>query len=604
MSKMRGRILIPLPNTGAMGRKRNSFYLRSIFILALCIFGLLQYHNFNYLDNREAVLNEVTNDSVDAIMSMVPAPLHKYLTPHTRNHSTAAGALLLNASGAALGGSASAAAATTINFDVYHPPNMTEIKRHIIRYNDMQMVLNEDTFGPLQNDSVIIVIQVHTRITYLRHLIVSLAQARDISKTLLIFSHDYYDDDINDLVQQIDFCKVLQIFYPYSIQTHPNEFPGVDPNDCPRNIKKEQALIRNCNNALYPDLYGHYREAKFTQTKHHWWWKANRVFNELEVTRFHTGLVLFLEEDHYVAEDFLYLLDMMQKRTKDLCPQCNVLSLGTYLKTFNYYTYHSKTNKKSYASSLISTNSLLGYNRNNNRNSLQLAASSSSSQSAQSSSTTSFKNAKAYVGDTVDTDGNSSNHNNQKKNTATSYSSTSNTNNNENSNNSNNKNGAQTWSYHVLPSLYSVYQKVEVMAWVSSKHNMGFAFNRTTWLGIRRCARHFCGYDDYNWDWSLQHVSQQCLQHKLHAMIVKGPRVFHIGECGVHHKNKNCESNQVISKVQQVLRIARKSHQLFPRSLTLTVPSLVKKSKLRKGNGGWGDRRDHELCLNMTLPRR
>lgn len=191
---------------------------------------------------------------------------------------------------------------------MYHPPNITEIKRQIVRYNDMQMVLNEDVFGPLQNDSVIIVVQVHTRITYLRHLIVSLAQARDISKVLLVFSHDYYDDDINDLVQQIDFCKVMQIFYPYSIQTHPNEYPGVDPNDCPRNIKKEQcvlaiaismaisisipcsrALITNCNNAMYPDLYGHYREAKFTQTKHHWIWKANRVFNELEVTRYHTG---------------------------------------------------------------------------------------------------------------------------------------------------------------------------------------------------------------------------------------------------------------------------------------------------------------------------
>lgn len=44
---------------------------------------------------------------------------------------------------------------------------------------------------------------------------------------------------------------------------------------------------------MYPDLYGHYREAKFTQTKHHWIWKANRVFNELEVTRFHTGMQIF-----------------------------------------------------------------------------------------------------------------------------------------------------------------------------------------------------------------------------------------------------------------------------------------------------------------------
>ncbi|XP_064551278.1 alpha-1,6-mannosyl-glycoprotein 2-beta-N-acetylglucosaminyltransferase isoform X2 [Drosophila montana] len=511
MSKMRGRVLIPLPNTGAMGRKRNNFYMRSVFILALCIFGLLQYHNFNYLDSRDAMLGDaVTNDSTDAILSMVPAPLHKYLTPHTRNHSATATVLQLNSSvsGLSSSGISAAAAATTINFEAYRPPNITEIKRQIVRYNELQLVLNEDTFGPLQNDSVIIVIQVHTRINYLRHLIVSLAQARDISKSLLIFSHDFYDDDINDLVQQIDFCKVMQIFYPYSMQTHPHEYPGLDPNDCPRNIKKEQALISNCNNALYPDLYGHYREAKFTQTKHHWWWKSNRVFNELEVTRFHTGLVLFLEEDHYVAEDFLYLLAMMQQRTKDLCPQCNILSLGTYLKTFNYYTYHSKLRAR------VRTDKLDRH------------------------------------------------------------------------------------------SIVQDYRKVESMPWISSKHNMGFAFNRTTWTSIRRCARHFCTYDDYNWDWSLQHVSQQCLQRKLHAMIVKGPRVFHIGECGVHHKNKNCESNQVISKVQHVLRIARNSHQLFPRSLMMTVPSLIKKSKLRKGNGGWGDLRDHELCLNMTLPTR
>lgn len=53
--------------------------------------------------------------------------------------------------------------------------------------------------------------QVHKRISYLRHLIVSLAQAKDISKVLLVFSHDYYDEDINDLVQTIDFCKVLQV---------------------------------------------------------------------------------------------------------------------------------------------------------------------------------------------------------------------------------------------------------------------------------------------------------------------------------------------------------------------------------------------------------
>lgn len=70
---------------------------------------------------------------------------------------------------------------------------------------------------------------------------------------------------------------------------------------------------------------------------------------------------------------------------------------------------------------------------------------------------------------------------------------------------------------------------------------------------------------------------------------------------GVHHKKKNCESNQVISKVQQVLRIATNANQLYPKTLTATVASLMKKTKLRKGNGGWGDKRDHQMCMNFTL---
>jgi hypothetical protein len=34
------------------------------------------------------------------------------------------------------------------------------------------------------------------------------------------------------------------------------------------------AKAMGCNNAEHPDKYGHYREAKFTMTKHHWWWKV------------------------------------------------------------------------------------------------------------------------------------------------------------------------------------------------------------------------------------------------------------------------------------------------------------------------------------------
>lgn len=93
-------------------------------------------------------------------------------------------------------------------------------------------------------------------------------------------------------------------------------------------------------------------------------WKANRVFDQLELTRYHTGLVLFLEEDHYVAEDFLYLLKMMQLKSFELCAKCNIMSLGTYLKTFNYYTYNNNHKKVSRFLTLISQSKFILHSRN------------------------------------------------------------------------------------------------------------------------------------------------------------------------------------------------------------------------------------------------
>ena len=214
------------------------------------------------------------------------------------------------------------------------------IRQTIESINEDQLIFNADKFDSLQNDSTVLVVQVHRRITYLRHLISSLSKARDISKTLLIFSHDFFDEEINELVQSINFCKVIQIFYPFSIQTHPNKFPGTDPKDCNRNDSKEHAVSLKCQNANFPDLYGHYREASFTQMKHHWWWKLNRIFDQLRVTQNHTGLLLLLEEDYYVSPDFLHVLNILQDSALRLCDYCNILSLGSYQPTINHETFY------------------------------------------------------------------------------------------------------------------------------------------------------------------------------------------------------------------------------------------------------------------------
>lgn len=201
-----------------VGRRRAGallrMLLRTLLLLFLVSFVWLQLHLAGLRPGGWRGASDAgVNDSA-AILSMVPQVLHKYLIP--KNQSVAATAAPANDS---------------VELDA--------IPARIRRYNAEQRVLNEDLFGPLQADALVIVIQVHTRLIYLRHLIVSLAQAKDIDQVLLVFSHDYYDEEINELVQAVDFCKVMQIFYPFSIQTHPDTFPGESPEDCPRDIKKE-----------------------------------------------------------------------------------------------------------------------------------------------------------------------------------------------------------------------------------------------------------------------------------------------------------------------------------------------------------------------------
>ncbi|XP_065216010.1 alpha-1,6-mannosyl-glycoprotein 2-beta-N-acetylglucosaminyltransferase [Planococcus citri] len=428
------------------------------------MFHILSFNTFNKQAQRDAV-DENVNLSNAIILSMVPQAYHKYLVSKIKNTTSP---------------SRAATNVSSSKTPFQQVLSINEIQRRIDEYNKLQTVLNEDIFGPLQNDSLVIVIQVHNRLMYLRHTIISLAQAEGIENALLVFSHDYYDEEINSIIQSIDFCKVMQIFYPYSIQTHPNEFPGESKNDCPRNINIKEAVERKCTNALHPDLYGHYREAKFTQTKHHWWWKANRVFNGLNITKNYTGLVVFFEEDHYVAQDFIHMLHLMEHARQSACPNCKILSLGSYLKSVDF------------------------------------AADS---------------------------------------------------------------------------------KKAEIMQWSSSKHNMGMAFNRSVWKELKSCAKTFCTYDDYNWDWSLLAVSSKCLSKELTAMVLRAPRVFHIGECGVHHKN-SCKSTQTLRRVQKLL--VTSTAYLYPQDLYLTYTVTKKYLKKAKGNGGWGDIRDHNLCLKMV----
>lgn len=137
---------------------------------------------------------------------------------------------------------------------------------------------------------------------------------------------------------------------------------------------------------------------------------------------------------------------------------------------------------------------------------------------------------------------------------------------------------------------------VDIVKWYSSRHNMGLVFDHKAWSSLAGCAESFCTYDDYNWDWSLQHVSAVCLDKPIRAVISTAPRVFHLGQCGVHHKGQdNCYDPQLLAKVQNVLSTS--SEFLFPSGVK-QANSGHRNSKIPKPNGGWSDKRDHILCLS------
>ncbi|XP_047480973.1 E3 ubiquitin-protein ligase BRE1A-like [Penaeus chinensis] len=209
---------------------------------------------------------------------------------------------------------------------------LSALKARLETLNMEQRILNTHLFGPVSTDTVILLVQVHRRLEYLTHLVDSMKKVQGINDTLVIFSHDFWDDHINAFVQNINEFRVMQMFFPYSIQLHPSTFPGRDPRDCEWNMPSDSD--QDCLNKAWPDKYGHYREPQFTQIKHHWWWKINRVFDVLRVTKNWTGIVLSLEEDHYLLPDTLHVLNLLLHRRPSVCPTCHVMGLGNYqLKT-------------------------------------------------------------------------------------------------------------------------------------------------------------------------------------------------------------------------------------------------------------------------------
>ncbi|KAG6444222.1 hypothetical protein O3G_MSEX003244 [Manduca sexta] len=216
------------------------------------------------------------------------------------------------------------------------PYNTNVLELLINKYNSAENIINLDVYGDINRQTIILVILVDKYSTSLKYFLASLSQIKGIEEAFLIFSHSYFDEDVNNLIRKVDFCRVLQIYYPHSLQLHSHKFPGYDPSDCPPDIDMQTAESLNCTGAWSPDIHGHYRNPQFAAKKHHWWWTANKVFENLKCTVNHNGLVVFLEHDFYFMEDLLYMTIYM-KNIADTVSHCEFISLGTNsLKNLNF----------------------------------------------------------------------------------------------------------------------------------------------------------------------------------------------------------------------------------------------------------------------------
>lgn len=201
------------------------------------------------------------------------------------------------------------------NYSSSSPLRLRELYDKLEKLNGAREVQNWEAFGPVQADTPVLAVRVGRDAERLQYLIVSLAQVDNIRSAIVIFSHSFYDESVNQLIEGITFCMVMQIYFPYSLQLFPNVFPGVEPSN--RCSYANEEAGRFCQE----------RDAHLAEVKHHWWWMAHIVFEDVAWAHIHDGMVIFLEENDYVLPDFMHMLRYAQS-SLSYVPEVQVLAFG------------------------------------------------------------------------------------------------------------------------------------------------------------------------------------------------------------------------------------------------------------------------------------
>ncbi|KAI3695365.1 hypothetical protein L1987_78361 [Smallanthus sonchifolius] len=129
--------------------------------------------------------------------------------------------------------------------------------------------------------------------------------------------------------------------------------------------------------------------------------------------------------------------------------------------------------------------------------------------------------------------------------------------------------------------------------------NVGYAFNRTVWRKIHRKAREFCLFDDYNRDITMWVTVYPSFGGPVYSM--RGPQAsaVHFGKCGLHQGQGEisaCVDNGAVNiKIEERDKVVNVKPEW---GVHVMRDQDGYKAGFR-GWGGWGDRRDHQMCLDF-----
>ncbi|GJP33017.1 hypothetical protein CLOM_g17590 [Closterium sp. NIES-68] len=415
--------------------------------------------------------------------------------------------------------------------------------------------------GVLHGEGVVVVLYVHKRAEYLIVALDALSRVEGINETLLIVSHDGFFPAVDSLVRSITFCRVKQIYFPFSLHLQNGSFPNCSPLDCPpdsrpqgrkkHGLKEGQGMGQKKGQkkgqdtgedegqeekkACFGDVdqSGRYRDPHFVALKHHWWWLQNTVWDGLPETESFTGHMLFIEEDHLLFPNALSHLQALIRVKNRRCSECVGVTLAP-------------SNVRSRGESGL----------------------------------------RAFVRERMG--------------------------------------------------------------------NVGYAFNRTVWEQIHQTHKYFCHFDDYNWDVSLSESIFHFWRHSS-ALRWSAASAHHFGRCGLHSEKADPPAHYLVRKngtgpgrgsegsgmemlaagdgqrielyrrrggdfaavnvtanassaVDQCSQEGLQLPRLLPRDLhpDIDVDAPIRAFdfsgpvlKRFTGFGGWGDGRDHMLCMHI-----